>query len=60
MNALERTETLTIRIAQTEKDMLQALADKDGLSRSDWLRLTIRRAYADAIGEKLPKRPPGR
>jgi uncharacterized protein (DUF1778 family) len=60
MNALERTETLTIRIAQTEKDMLQALADKDGLSRSDWLRLTIRRAYADAIGEKQPKRPPGR
>lgn len=59
MNAFERTETLTIRIAQEEKDMLRAVAERDGLSLSDWLRLTIRRAHADAFGASKPKRTKG-
>lgn len=35
--------------------MLQALAELDGLSVSDVVRLLVRRAYADRIGAKKPK-----
>lgn len=35
--------------------MLQALADLDGVSVSDALRMAVRRAHAERIGEK--KRP---
>lgn len=57
MNAVERTETLTIRIAAGEKAMLRALADRDGITVSDWLRLTIRRAYSEAFTDTPPERP---
>ena len=41
----------------TERDMLRAVAERDGITASDWVRLTIRRAYAEAFGDKPPKRP---
>ena len=37
--------------------MLQALADADGITGSDWIRLTIRRAYAEKFGDKRPPKP---
>lgn len=36
--------------------MLQALADRDGIAVSDVLRIFIRRAYAEAFGDKAPKK----
>lgn len=37
--------------------MLRALAEKDGITASDVVRLFIRRAYADAYGDKRPSKP---
>jgi hypothetical protein len=36
--------------------MVQALADADGVSASDYVRLFIRRTYAEKFGDKKPKR----
>jgi hypothetical protein len=36
-------------------EMLQALADADGLSASHIVRSLIRRAHAERFGEKKPK-----
>lgn len=58
---VDRDSKLTIRISEAELDMLRALAERDGVSASDVLRLFIRRAYLDAFGEttsKAPKKPP--
>ena len=52
---VDRDSKLTIRIADEEVAMLRALAEKDGISASDVLRLFIRRAYAEAFGTKKPK-----
>lgn len=50
---------LTFRIGRSERKMLAALAERDGLSMSDWLRLTIRRSHSEAFGsadKSTPKR----
>jgi predicted DNA-binding protein len=38
---------LSIRIADEEWDKLHALAEAEGVSSSDYVRLFIRRAYAE-------------
>jgi DNA-binding GntR family transcriptional regulator len=43
-------------MSDEELAMLRALAERDGLSASDVLRLFIRRAYAEAFGDKKPPR----
>jgi predicted DNA binding CopG/RHH family protein len=48
------TERLDIRIAPAELAMLRKLADATGLPVSTYLRQTIRRAYAEAFGNKKP------
>jgi len=48
---------MTLRIADEERAMLAALAEKDGISASDVLRLFIRREYAIAFGAKKPPKP---
>ncbi|MEO7032503.1 MAG: hypothetical protein ABI548_01625 [Polyangiaceae bacterium] len=45
-------------ISNEEWEMLQALADKDGLSVSDHVRLYIRRAHAELAPTAKP--PPKR
>ena len=52
---IQRSERLGLRIAPEEVEMLQTLADADGLSASDIVRSLIRRAYAERFGEKKPK-----
>lgn len=54
---VERDRRLSIRIAEEEWEMLQALAERDGISSSDYIRLFIRRAHADAFGGEQPKKP---
>lgn len=51
-----REDVFRFRIEAKERKMIEALAEKDGLSASDVLRLLVRRAYAKAIGDKLTRR----
>ena len=54
----KRERRLSMLISDEEWDMLQALADHDGLNVSDHLRLYIRRAHAEL--PKPTKPPPKR
>lgn len=42
---LKRTHNLNVRISDEELAMLARLAERDGITSSDWLRITIRRAH---------------
>lgn len=45
----KRDKQLNIRCTERELDMLAALAEADGLSVSDWVRQSIRKAYKRAF-----------
>lgn len=50
---------LNIRVSDAERAMLVAVAEREGLTASAWLRRVIRMAYADAFGDKpSPKKKP--
>lgn len=51
----ERTDRFAVRTTPTETAMLRKLAEDEGLSVSDYIRLFIRRAYAEKHGAKKPK-----
>jgi hypothetical protein len=51
-----RTRNLNIRVTDNESEMLRALAEREGVSASDIVRLYIRRAYAEAFPPKRPKK----
>lgn len=53
---VERDRRLSIRIAEEEWQMLKALAEREGLSASDFVRVFIRRAYAELEPIPKPKR----
>ncbi|HLV65212.1 MAG TPA: hypothetical protein VKY73_05345 [Polyangiaceae bacterium] len=40
--------------------MLRALAERDGISASDYVRMFIRKDYAEKFGDKPPKPKPKR
>jgi hypothetical protein len=46
----KRTRNLNVRISDEELAMLAELAERDGLTSSDWLRFTIRRAHTKVFG----------
>ena len=50
----ERTVRLAIRMTPTEAGFLSTLAEADGLTVSDALRLSIRRQYAERFGAPKP------
>lgn len=50
-----RDGVFRFRIEAKERQMIMALAEKDGLSASDVLRLLVRRAYAKSFGDTLRK-----
>jgi len=54
---VERNRYVTIRTSDEEAAMLYALAERDGVSQSDYLRLFIRRTYAEVFGDKKPPKP---
>jgi hypothetical protein len=56
---VERPRNLNVRMSDEELAMLAKLAERDGLTSSDWLRLTIRRSYAEAFAPDS-KPPPKR
>jgi hypothetical protein len=45
----QREKTWNVRVTEQENEMLQALAEHQGLSVSDVLRQLVRRAYAQAF-----------
>jgi predicted HicB family RNase H-like nuclease len=50
----ERSKQLTIRIAIEEIAMLKTLADREGISVSDWIRMRARKEYFEFYGDKKP------
>ena len=58
MPPLQRDQLFQLRMTMEEKDMLNALAERDGLTASDKVRQWIRREYAEVLGEQPgAKRP---
>jgi hypothetical protein len=55
-----RNAIFQMRIAAAERDMLQDLADRDGISASDVVRIFIRREHAKAFGDRPAKRAAAR
>lgn len=53
---VERTRVITIRASEDEVAMLHALAEHDGVSSSDLIRLFIRRAYSEKFADKKPRK----
>jgi uncharacterized protein (DUF1778 family) len=52
---IERDKKLTIRISSAELAMLDALADAEGVSVSDYVRVSARRDYAKRFADQKPK-----
>lgn len=52
---VDREKRINVRVSEQEAEMLAELAEADGISQSDYLRLHIRRAYADRFTPKPPK-----
>lgn len=51
----KREKGLTVRMLEAELTMVAELADKDGVSVSEWIRNVIRREHLLAFGAQ-PKR----
>jgi uncharacterized protein (DUF1778 family) len=52
MAPLERDEQFHMRLSEEERRMLDAVADQQGLSASDWVRQAIRTAYHQTHPER--------
>jgi hypothetical protein len=58
MAPTQRDNMFHVRMSDDERTMLEAVADREGLSASDKVRQLIRREYAAVFGEApSPKRP---
>jgi hypothetical protein len=51
---MDRDKSLRVRVAEDELRMVQELAEADGVTASDYVRLFIRRAHAERF--PAPKR----
>lgn len=51
---------LTLRVSEDEREMLRALAEREGVSASDFVRIYIRRAHRDAFGDRPAAPPPAK
>lgn len=52
---VSRDKRLNVLVSAEELEMLQAIADKAGITSSDWIRLRIREAF-DAERPKRSKK----
>ena len=55
---VDRPRALTVRMAENEVAMLKELADRDGVSVSDYIRLFVRRSHTEAFGAAKPAMKP--
>ncbi|HVU00388.1 MAG TPA: hypothetical protein VHE30_01500 [Polyangiaceae bacterium] len=46
----KRQKTLNVRMLDDELAMLDAVAERDGISVSDWIRQVVRGAFRKAFG----------
>ena len=55
-----RDQKFQLRLAEDERRMLEAIAERDGLSAADIVRQLVRREYAAGFGAERtgPKRKP--
>jgi hypothetical protein len=44
-----------VRMSGDERRMLEALAEDEGISASDYVRMSLRRAFTERFGDKKPK-----
>ena len=54
MSPIERDLMFHVRMADEERRMLEALAEEEGISASDWVRITIRRSFTEHFGRRRP------
>jgi predicted DNA binding CopG/RHH family protein len=55
----EREKSFRVRVSEEELRMVQELAELDGITASDFIRLFVRKEYAARIGaQKLAKSKP--
>jgi hypothetical protein len=59
MSPIDRDLMFHVRMADDERRMLEALAEQEGLTASDWVRMTIRRSFTERFGERRPKQKKG-
>jgi hypothetical protein len=59
MSPIERDLMFHVRMADDERRMLEALAEQEGVTASDWVRITIRRSFTDRFGGRRPKKKKG-
>jgi hypothetical protein len=52
-----RTALLTVRVTPEEMTMVKELAEADGISASDFVRLFVRRAHSERFGSKSRAKP---
>jgi hypothetical protein len=55
MSPVKREKNLRVMMSDDEARQLTELADHAGLSASDWIRQTIRRAHAETFPAPPPK-----
>jgi len=55
---VERPRALTVRISEEELTMLQELAEREGITASDYIRLRIRRDHREALADEKPRAKP--
>jgi len=53
----KRTKHLNVRLTDEETRMLEALAQNDGLSISDWIRQSVRHAFRRTFTPAKPTQP---
>jgi hypothetical protein len=53
---VQRDKRVQMLFSREEWSMLQALADRDGVTASDWVRLRVREGYQRAFGDAPPKK----
>jgi predicted DNA binding CopG/RHH family protein len=55
---VDREKRINVRVSEAEAEMLNELAEREGVSQSDYIRLFIRRAHAETFGStKAPRKP---
>lgn len=55
MTMPEQEHRLNVRLTPDEARLLQALAELDGISQSDWIRMIIRRTFLERFPSERPK-----
>ena len=55
---VDREKRINIRVSEQEAEMLAQLAEAEGLSQSDFLRVYIRRAHGERFTPKPAKTRP--